>query len=188
MDELLGRHCGERTRTVEKKLETVFTVCSKDGTILEFHSIESNIVDISNTNRISNQYSVAPNSIRILNGAGTALPASFTRLCFVKFIRLSELVILFCILVCIHIHIRYVRSILTVVMFFIVKSESKRSPGTDFAAEDTKGNIRAILSNRIATKRSNIRNFEYESSIRPILNVYTESVAMLQQLFSTDCL
>ena len=30
------------------------------------------------------------------------------------------------------------RSSLAVVVFFIVKSESKRSPGTDFAAEDVK--------------------------------------------------
>ena len=34
------------------------------------------------------------------------------------------LVILFCNLVCICIHIRYVRSSLAVVVFFIVKSES----------------------------------------------------------------
>ena len=67
-------------------------------------------------------------------------------------------------------------------VFFIVKSESKRSPGTDFAAEDMKETIRAIfvsetiranflISNRIARKRSNIRNSEYESNIRPILSV-----------------
>ena len=62
--------------------------------------------------------------------------------------------------------------------FFIVKSESKRSPGTDFAAEDMKENIRGIfaykatnfrISNRIAINRLNIRNLEYESNIRPIL-------------------
>ena len=33
------------------------------------------------------------------------------------------------------------RSGLAVVVFFIVKSESKRSPGTDFAAEDRKENM-----------------------------------------------
>ena len=33
------------------------------------------------------------------------------------------------------IHIRYVRSSSAVVVFFIVKSETKRSPGTDFASE-----------------------------------------------------
>ena len=64
------------------------------------------------------------------------------------------------------IHIRYVRSSLMVVVFFIVKSESKRSPGTDFVAEDMKGNIRKVfvytavnfrILNRIAGKRSNIR-------------------------------
>ena len=62
---------------------------------------------------------------------------------------------------CIHIHIRYVRSSLAVVVYFIVKSESKSSPGTDFAAEDMKENIPVIFayiatnfeSNRIATKR-----------------------------------
>ena len=46
---------------------------------------------------------------------------------------------------CIRIQIRYVRSSLAVVVFFIVKSESKRSPGTDFAAEDMKENIRMIF-------------------------------------------
>ena len=32
-----------------------------------------------------------------------------------------------------------------VVVFFIVKSENKRSPGTDFAAEDMKENIQSIF-------------------------------------------
>ena len=32
-----------------------------------------------------------------------------------------------------------------VVVFFIVKSESKRSPGTDYTAEDMKENIQAIF-------------------------------------------
>ena len=41
--------------------------------------------------------------------------------------------------------IRYVCSSLAVVVFFIVKSESKRSPGTDFAVEDMKENIQAIF-------------------------------------------
>ena len=45
----------------------------------------------------------------------------------------------------IRIHIRYVRSSLAVVVCLIVKSESKTSPGTDFAAEDMKENIRAII-------------------------------------------
>ena len=44
------------------------------------------------------------------------------------------------------IRIRYVRSSLAVVVFFIVKSESKRSPGTDFAAEGKKEYIRAIFT------------------------------------------
>ena len=43
-----------------------------------------------------------------------------------------------------RIHVRYVSS-LAVVVFFKVKSESKRSPGTDFAAEDMKELIRAIF-------------------------------------------
>ena len=43
------------------------------------------------------------------------------------------------------IHISYMRSSLAFVIFFIVKSERKRSPGTDFAAEDMKDTIRAIL-------------------------------------------
>ena len=46
---------------------------------------------------------------------------------------------------CICIHIRYVRSSLAFVVFFIVKSECQRSPGTDFAAEDMKEIIRAIF-------------------------------------------
>ena len=44
--------------------------------------------------------------------------------------------------VCVRIHIRYVRSSLADVVYFIVKSESKRSPGSDFAEEDMKENIR----------------------------------------------
>ena len=55
------------------------------------------------------------------------------------------LVILFCNLVCLRIHIRYVRSSLAVVIFFVVKSESNESPGTDFAVEDMKENIRGIF-------------------------------------------
>ena len=72
------------------------------------------------------------------------------------------LLILFCNLVCIYEYI-YVRTSLAVVFFFMVKSESERSPGTDFAAEAMKENIRAIFvyscefsnfkSNRIARKR-----------------------------------
>ena len=46
---------------------------------------------------------------------------------------------------CIPINIRYVRSSLAVVMFFIVKSESKSSPGIDFTAEDMMENIRVIF-------------------------------------------
>ena len=46
---------------------------------------------------------------------------------------------------CIRIRIRYVRSSLAVVVFFIVKSESSTSSGTEFAPEDMKENIRAIL-------------------------------------------
>ena len=91
------------------------------------------------------------------------------------------IVILFCNLVCIRIHIRYVRISLADVVFFIVKSESKRSPRADFAAEDMKDNIRAIfvliavnfrISTRIARKRLKIQNFEIESNIHPILNSY----------------
>ena len=44
-----------------------------------------------------------------------------------------------------RIHIRYMRNVLAVVVFFIVKSESKRSPRTDFVAEDMKENIRVIF-------------------------------------------
>ena len=47
---------------------------------------------------------------------------------------------------CTHTHIRYVRSSLAVVVFFIVKSESKSSPGTDFAAEDMKENTQAMFT------------------------------------------
>ena len=70
------------------------------------------------------------------------------------------LVILFCNLVCIYECILYVKRSLVVVLFFMVKSESKISPGTNFAAEDMKENIRVIFvygckfsnfeSNRIA--------------------------------------
>ena len=42
----------------------------------------------------------------------------------------------------ISIHIRYVKSSLAVVG---CRSESKRSPGTDFVADDMKENIRAIF-------------------------------------------
>ena len=48
-------------------------------------------------------------------------------------------------------HIKYVRNSLAVVVFFMVKTESKRSPGTDFATEDRKENIRAVLV-YVATK------------------------------------
>ena len=37
------------------------------------------------------------------------------------------------------------RSSLAVIVFFIVKSQSKRSPGTDFAAEQMKENILGIF-------------------------------------------
>ena len=60
--------------------------------------------------------------------AGTALPASFTQVCFMKFIRLSNVSdFILKPTVCIHIHIRHVKSSLAVVVFFIVKSENKRS-------------------------------------------------------------
>ena len=36
-------------------------------------------------------------------------------------------------------------SSLAIVVFFKVKSESKRSPRTDFAAEDMKENVQAIF-------------------------------------------
>ena len=85
------------------------------------------------------------------------------------------LVILFCNLVCVYEYI-YVMSSLAFVVFFIVILESKRLPGS------MKENIRTIFvsscellnfeSNRIAGKRSNIRNFKYELNIRPILNIY----------------
>ena len=50
-----------------------------------------------------------------------------------------------------------------------------------------KENIRAIVvyiaanfeSNRLAGKRSNIRNFEYESNIRPILSIQQHKVVEL---------
>ena len=86
------------------------------------------------------------------------------------------LMILFCNLVCVYVYvrIRYVSS-LAVVVFFIVMSESWRSPGTDFAAEDMihEGKyIRAMFVYIAANLGifSNVWNFEYESHIRPILN------------------
>ena len=45
------------------------------------------------------------------------------------------------------------KSSLAVVGFFIVKSKSKRSPGTDFAAEDMKEHIRAIFAYTAANVR-----------------------------------
>ena len=66
------------------------------------------------------------------------------------------------------IHIRYIRSGLALVVFFIVKSESKKSPRTkqySFIAAHFR------ILNRIAWKHSNILNFEYELNIRHILSV-----------------
>ena len=54
------------------------------------------------------------------------------------------LVILFCDLMCVYEFI-YVRSSLAFVVFFIVNSESKILPGTNFVAEDMKENIRTIF-------------------------------------------
>ena len=48
--------------------------------------------------------------------------------------------ILFCNLMCVYEYI-YVRSSLAVVVFFMVKPESKISPGTNFAAEEIKTNF-----------------------------------------------
>ena len=47
---------------------------------------------------------------------------------------------LFCNLVCAYVY-GYVRSNLVIVVFFIVKSESKRSHWTDFVTEDTNWNF-----------------------------------------------
>ena len=51
-----------------------------------------------------------------------------------------------------------------VVVYFIVKSESKRSPGTDFAEEDMKENIRAIfayIDGNFRIKSNSDNTFEY---------------------------
>ena len=45
-----------------------------------------------------------------------------------------------------YIHIKCASSSLSVVVIFTIKSERKRSPGTDFASEDMKKNIRAIFA------------------------------------------
>ena len=59
------------------------------------------------------------------DGDNTALPASFTRVYFVKFISLSNVSdFILQPSVCICIHIRYVRSSLAVVVVFIGKSDS----------------------------------------------------------------
>ena len=63
-------------------------------------------------------------------------------------------------------HIRFVRSSLEVVVFFIVKSESKRLLGTDFAAEDMKENIQAI----ICLHSCNFFNIEWLENV-PILKI-----------------
>ena len=53
--------------------------------------------------------------------------------------------------------------------FFIVKSESKRSPGTDFAAEDRKENILLYNCKFSNVKSDSNKTFEYESNVRPLL-------------------
>ena len=58
---------------------------------------------------------------------------------------------------CICIHIRYVRSSLAVAVFFVVKSESYRSAGTDFATEEMKKNIQVIFVYIAA----NVQTFKY---------------------------
>ena len=75
---------------------------------------------------------------------------------------------------CICLHIRYVSCSLAVVVFFIVKSESgghevKYSSDSRLYSCDFSN----FESNRIARKHSNIRNFEYDSNIRPIHSLYT---------------
>ena len=68
------------------------------------------------------------------------------------------------------------------VAYFIVKSERKRLPETDFAEEDMKENIRAIFAyaaTNFRIERSNIRNLEYESNIRPILTTQTRNTRSL---------
>ena len=73
------------------------------------------------------------------------------------------LLILFCCLICVYEYI-YVRSNLAVVVLFTLKSESKRSPGTNFAAEDTKEqNIRAIFvySCEFRIETNSKKTFEY---------------------------
>ena len=66
------------------------------------------------------------------------------------------LVILFCILVC-TVYIRYMRSSLAVVVFFIVISKSKRSPVTDFEAVGMKEHFRAIFVYIAANFRRTIK-------------------------------
>ena len=56
------------------------------------------------------------------------------------------------------------RSSLGVVVFFVVKSENKRSPGTNFTVADMKENIRKVFVYN--SEFSNIQNFEYKSNIR----------------------
>ena len=58
-------------------------------------------------------------------------------------------------------------------VYFIVKSESKISPGTDFVAEDMKENILEIFvyiaaNFRIAGKCSNNKKFKYNSNIQNV--------------------
>ena len=57
---------------------------------------------------------------------------------------------------CICIHIRFARGSLAVVVFFIVKAEIKRSPRTDFVAEDRKIFKRYSC---IVGKRSKVQKF-----------------------------
>ena len=82
--------------------------------------------------------------------------------------------ILFCNLVCVYEYI-YVRSNLAVVVFFIVKSESKRLPGTNFAAEDMKEIIRAIFvySCEFRIELNSWKTFEFSNRIFVLFLVRT---------------
>ena len=76
-------------------------------------------------------------------------------------------VILFCNLVCVY--IRYVGSSLAVVVFFKIARDRFCSGEHEGKYSSDIHLYSCELSNRIARKYSNIRNFAYESNIHPIL-------------------
>ena len=99
------------------------------------------------------------------------------------------IVILFCYVVVYtgtRIHIRYMRNGLVVVDLFIVKSESKQSPQTDFVAEDMKETIWTIfvyiVANFQTEWRENVRTFKILDTDRIFIPSLLSSLASIDNL------